>query len=236
MTRICLVGALTIVACGNKPDCEHYATHMAEVTTAGLHGDELESRRKTVEFGAREACTAGHVTTTEASCVIAASTADEIRHCAGLEDVPKAAAKPDVPKGVVVHRKGFAAQLPVGWREAPKAKDDEMLLRGDGVNGVMILRIDGSPLGLDSDAACRGVAERFASGNGTTLETSAVSSDHLGTSCHTIHHDDKMKIEGYAYAVGTHESLVINCFYPKAATASPAFCSDVIASVTVDRP
>lgn len=237
MTRIWLVGVtLTIGACGNKPDCEKYASHLADVATAGLHGDELESRRRTVEFAARESCKDGTVKSSEVSCVIAASTMDEIRHCQGLGDVPKAAAKPDVPVGVIVHRKGFSARMPTGWREAPKTNDNEVLLRGDGVNGVMILRVDGSPQGVESNAACRDVAERFSAKNGTTLESAGVSSDRLGKSCHTIHHDDRMKIDSYAYAASDHDSLVINCFYPQALTTAPAFCSDVMASVTVDRP
>src|SRR5262249_50719570 len=88
---------VVLAACKGKPDCDKYAAHVAEIGTAGMPADELERKKKSVEFAARESCTKGDVSASNASCVIAAATMDEIRKCEGLEPLAKSsAAKPTI--------------------------------------------------------------------------------------------------------------------------------------------
>lgn len=237
MTRTWIVVAsLSFVACGKKPDCEHYATHLAELNTARLTGDDQhESRRKSVEFVAREACTSGEMSASVVACVNAATTSDEALRCE-LGDKATPPAKPAKPAGVAVHRTGFSVQMPASWSDdSNKTEKTEALLRGDGVDGVMILRVPGTPKGLASDDACRSAAARFSANTGAIMESAGLSgSEHLGTDCRMFHHDVKMRIEGHAYAAGDHESLIVNCFYAKSLATSPPFCHDVIASIALD--
>src|SRR5215468_3131951 len=136
---------LAFAACGDKsdkPDCAKYGAHMAEVLGAGLE----ESRKHSIEFSTREGCESGNVSAKKASCVIAATTADQIRECEGLApigfnptDKPagKAADKPaDTPAAKPasasrVKRQGFSVGVPVGWTpKTDKLDPTDLLMHG----------------------------------------------------------------------------------------------------------
>jgi hypothetical protein len=223
-----------LVACKGKPDCDKYAAHLAEIGTAGMPADELERKRKSVEFAARESCTKGDVSTSTASCVIAAATTDEIRKCEGLEPLAKATGS-SASAAKRVQRKGFSVALPAGWTaKTDKMDPSEVLLRGPSdPAGAFISRVKGAPHGIESDIACRGIAAQVAKNNGATIKAAQITQTKLGPSCHTVLLDPKMVVQADSVAAGG-DTMAVTCFYELTRSDPPAYCAELLASLTIE--
>jgi hypothetical protein len=234
--RACWV-LLVAAACGksDKPDCAKYGAHMAEVTGAGLE----DKRKQSLEFSNRESCESGHVSAKEASCVMAATTADQIRECEGLAPIgfnpkDKPADKPAPPPAQRVQRKGYSLAVPAGWTaKTDKVAPEEVLLRGaTETAGAFLVRVPDPMLGKD-EAACRAAGERMAKNTGATFKSSSVVQSKLGPACRTIHTDPKMVIQGDSVPAGSG-TMTVTCFYELTRSDPAPYCGEIFDSLKLD--
>jgi hypothetical protein len=229
---------LAVAACGgksDKPDCAKYGAHMAEVLGAGLP----DSRKQSLESSTRNGCESGDVSAKKASCVIAATTADQIRECEGLAPIgfnpsDKPAGKPPAPAAQRVQRKGYSLALPAGWTaKTDKVAPEEVLLRGPSETaGAFLVRVPEAMLGKD-EAACRAAGERMAKNTGATFKSSSIVQSKLGPACRTIHTDPKMVIQGDSVPAGAG-TMTVTCFYELTRNDSAPYCREIFDSLTLD--
>jgi hypothetical protein len=161
-TAALIAAAALVAGCSETSDCDRYAAHVAEVSTRGLTGADLQSRRATVMTSASQACGKGRVSAESRACVLAASTIEAMLACELGEQPEPKTSKLDAPPA-----KPDAAPLAAtGW---PRA--EAVLPSGEVSRGSVVVAGDGYrfqvPAGFEptdhpaSDLAAAGEAKGF---------------------------------------------------------------------------